>query len=333
MAVDRCRRSAPLLASLLLAFTLLVAPQALAAPADVVGAVMGLRAQVPPEARTVDTLGRERIGTGLLIDGSGLVVTIGYLILEAAAVDLFDHEGKQIAADIVAYDHDTGFGLVRARQPLQAKPIPLGNSTAAKVGDPLLVISRVGRLSGTQAKLVDRRELAGYWEYLLPDALLTRPPYPEFAGAGLIDTEGRLVGIGSLAVGDAAARDVPSPGNMFVPIDALKPILGDLLAFGRREGGSRPWLGVYAREAGDHIVVTGVAEDGPADQAGIAPGDEVRSVAGEPVRSLAEFYRKIWSLGQAGVKVAVGVTRNTRPLDLTVNSIDRMRWLKLNQSY
>jgi S1-C subfamily serine protease len=292
-----------------------------------------LRADVPPEARTVDSLGRERTGTGILIDGNGLVLTIGYLILEASAVELFDEDGRRIAADIVAYDHETGFGLVRAREPMKAKPIPLGSSSAAKVGDPLLVISRLGRLSGTQAKLVDRRELAGYWEYLLPDALLTRPPYPSFAGAGLIDTEGRLVGIGSLAVRDAAAQDVPSPGNMFVPIDALKPVLGELLAFGRREGESRPWLGIYAHDVGDHIVVTGVADDGPADAAGLMPGDHVRSVAGEPVRSLAEFYRKIWSLGHAGVKVVMSVTRDARPIDVTVTSIDRLRWLKLNQSY
>jgi S1-C subfamily serine protease len=335
MARDRGRSFVRPLArwSGFLAVFLLLSGPALADPRAVVEAVLGLRAEVPPEARTSDTLGTERLGTGVVIDGQGLVLTIGYLILEATAVDLYDARGQRIPAEVVGYDHDTGFGLVRARSPLAARPVPLGRSADVRIGDPLLVISRAGALAGRETRLADRREYAGYWEYLLEEALLTSPPHPAFGGAALIDASGRLVGIGSLGIPDAAAAGVESPGNMFVPVDALKPILADLIAFGKREGAHRPWLGVYAREMGGHVMVAGVAEGGPAAAAGLAAGDLVLAVNGQPVTSLAEFYRRIWSLGDAGVGVPLQVTRGARPMELRVNSIDRLRWLKLNQSY
>jgi S1-C subfamily serine protease len=317
----------------LLALFLLVSGPAVADPGAVIEAVVGLRAEVPAEARTSDTLGQERLGSGVVIDGEGLVLTIGYLIVEASAVDLYDAEGTRIPAEVVGYDHDTGLGLVRARAPLKARPVPLGRSADVRIGDPLLVISRAGALAGRETRLADRRDYAGYWEYLLEGALLTTPAHPAFGGAALIDTDGRLVGIGSLGINDAAAAGVASPGNMFVPVDALKPIMADLLAFGKRDGAHRPWLGVYAREVGGHVVVTGVAEDGPAAAAGVEAGDLVLGVGGQPVTSLAEFYRRIWGLGDAGVQVPLQVTRGPRPLSLRVTSMDRLRWLKLNQSY
>lgn len=302
-------------------------------PRATAAAIVGLRAEVPAEARTAATLGRERSGTGIVIDGSGLVLTIGYLILEAAAVDLYDAEGKRVPAEVVGYDHDTGFGLVRASTPLNVDPLPMGQSRELPIGEPLLVLSRDGALSGRETKLVSRREFAGYWEYLLPDALFTSPPHAAWAGAALIDREGRLVGVGSLTVGDAAASEVASPGNMFVPIDALRPILGDLLAHGRRDAPSHPWVGVYAQEHGGHVVVRSLADDGPAENAGLRPGDVVLAVGGAEIDSLAEFYRGMWGLGEPGVEVPLRVMRARRILELSVPSIDRMRWLRLKQSY
>jgi S1-C subfamily serine protease len=322
---------------LLLAMALLAAlppvPQAMADPRETVAAVVGLRSEVPAEARTADTLGRERSGSGVVIDGAGLVLTIGYLILEASAVDLYDANGRRIPAEVVGYDHDTGFGLVRASQPLEVAPLPLGDSRRLPIGEPLLVLSRDGELGGREAKLVSRREFAGYWEYLLPDALFTTPPHGAWAGAALIDRDGRLVGIGSLAVGDAAAEGVRSPGNMFVPVDALKPILGDLLAMGRRDASGHPWVGLYALEHAGHVIVRSVVDDGPAEGAGLQPGDVLLAVGGTQVGSLAELYRRIWDLGAPGVTVPLRVMRQDRVLDLNVPSIDRMRWLRLKQSY
>jgi S1-C subfamily serine protease len=325
------RRLAAAAAAMLAA--LAAAGVAQADPRDAVAAVLGVRAEVPPEARTAATLGRERAGTGVVIDGSGLVVTIGYLVLEAAAVDLYDESGRRVPAEVVGYDHETGFGLLRAAKPLEVLPVPLGSSRDVAIGEPLLALSRDGGLGGRQVELVSRREFAGYWEYLLPDALFTTPPHPTFAGAALIDREGRLVGIGSLFVGDAAAEEVASPGNMFVPIDALKPIMGDLLALGRRDAPGHPWVGVSAQEHAGHLVVRSVADDGPAETAGVRPGDVLLAVRDRQVGTLAELYREIWGLGEPGVAVPLRVMRQNRILELSVPSVDRMRWLRLNQTY
>jgi S1-C subfamily serine protease len=302
-------------------------------PRETVAAVLGLRAEVPAEARTAGTLGRQRSGTGVVIDGSGLVLTIGYLILEASAVDLYDASGRRLPAEIVGYDHETGFGLVRAKEKLEVVPIPLGRSKDLPIGEPLLVLSRDGELGGRETRLVSRREFAGYWEYLLPDALFTSPPHASWSGAALINREGRLVGIGSLVVGDAAAPDVDSPGNMFVPIDALTPILADLLALGRRDAPGHPWVGLYALEHQGMIIVRSVAEGSPAATAGLEPGDVILAVGGARVGTLAELYRRIWSLGDPGVTVPFEVMRESRVVRLGVPSIDRMRWLRLKQSY
>ena len=195
------------------------------------------------------------------------------------------------------------------------------------------MLSREGQLGGREAKLASRREFVGYWEYLLPDALFTTPPHPDFSGAALIDAEGRLVGIGSLGVADATAENVASPGNMFVPIDALSPILADLLALGHRDGPSHPWVGVTAQEQSGRLIVRSVADDGPAQRVGVRPGDVVLAVGGAQVASLAELYRAIWSLGEPGVPVPLRVLRANRVIELSVPSIDRLRWLRLDQTY
>jgi S1-C subfamily serine protease len=300
---------------------------------ELVSAVVRIKTHVNPEGRTVEGLGREREGSGILIDNDGLVLTIGYLMVEAYAAEVVDNSGRTVPASVVGYDHETGFGLLRALEPLAAVPVPLGSSGGVAIGDPLLVLSRDGGLGGRQVGLVSRREFAGYWEYLLPDALFTTPPHSAFAGAALIDREGRLVGIGSLFVGDAAAEEVASPGNMFVPIDALKPIMGDLLALGRRDAPGHPWVGVSALEHAGHVIVRSVADDGPAETAGVRPGDVLLAVGDTQVGTLAELYREIWGLGQPGVTVPLRVMRQNRILELSVPSVDRMRWLRLNQTY
>ena len=304
-----------------------------AGPAETVAAVVGLKAEVPSSARTAATLGRQRSGSGVVIDGNGLVLTVGYLILEASAVDLYPADGKRVPAEIVGYDHETGLGLVRATLPLKIAPIRLGRSKTVQVGDPLLVLSRDGALGGRESKLASRREFAGYWEYLLPDALFTTPPHAAFAGAALIDREQRLVGIGSLQVPDATADNVASPGNMFVPVDALGPILADLLAMGRRDAPGHPWVGMSTQEHGGHLIVRSVADDGPAEAAGVRPGDIVLGVGGVEVDSLAELYQSMWGLGDAGVTVPLRIMRGQQVLELSVPSIDRMRWLRLDETY
>ena len=300
--------------------------------ANPLDAVFGLRAEIPREARTAGSLGRVRQGSAVVIDDAGLALTIGYLVLEASEVSLYDADGRTIPADVVAYDHETGFGLVRALLPLDVTPLPLAAEIDSAEGDPLLVVSRAGPLEGTQVTLADRRVFTGYWEYLLEGALFTRPEHRQFGGAALIDPSGRLVGIGSLRVGNTMPDGRPSPGNMFVPVDLLPPILGDMLALGHA-GHPKPWLGVTSRESPEGVVLGGVSDGGPADRAGLQPGDRVVAVGEAPVGNLETFYRSVWKLGDPGVAVPLTVERGERMLDVTVRSIDRREWLRLDSSF
>ena len=300
---------------------------------DVLAAVVGVRAEVPATARTAETLGTRREGSGVLIDASGLVLTVGYLILEAGITEIVEAGGRVLPAEIVAYDHETGFGLLRALQPLDAAPMAVGDSTGLGAADPVLAVSRADGVAAQSAVVASRREFAGYWEYLLPDAIFTTPPLAAFAGAALIGRDGRLLGIGSLFVGDAADEGRHLPGNMFVPIDALQPILADLLEHGHRTTAPRPWLGLSSDERGGVIHVLRVATGGPAARAGIEPGDVIVGVAGAPVAGLADFYRRVWALGQAGVEVPLTVGRPSGRREIAVRSIDRYGWLRLDPTY
>ncbi len=302
---------------------------------DVIKAVVGISAMIPEDARTAEHLGTIRSGSGIVIDDDGLVLTIGYLILEATAAAVTDSTGALVPASLVAYDHNTGFGLIRAQMALGIKPIEMGSSAALDKGAPVIVISKGGPVPVMQAQVASRREFAGYWEYLLEDAIFTVPPNPQYGGAALIDSSGRLVGIGSLAVNDAVPASSPVPGNMFVPIDALKPILPELLEKGRTLAPPHPWLGVYTNENRGRVFVTRVAPGGPAATAGIKPGDVIMGVGGKRVKGMADFYRKIWARGDAGEEIPIDlVSANADTPEIqtiTVRSRDRYDWLKMNK--
>ncbi|MFQ5984916.1 MAG: S1C family serine protease [Alphaproteobacteria bacterium] len=291
-------------------------------------AVVKIEAVVTSDARTAATLGTRRSGSGVVIGDDGLIVTIGYLILEAESAEVVARE-QRVSATIIGYDHETGLGLLRAATPLDIAPLEVGDSSALRVRDLVLVASHGGLDRAQRAYIVSRREFAGYWEYLVDDAIFTTPPYPEFGGAALIGGDGRLVGIGSLAVGDAVPGETSVPGNMFVPIDLLKPILGDMLAHGRRAGRARPWIGMFTEEFRGHVFVTRVAPDGPAEKAGVKPGDIVLAVAGEGVESLADLFRKVWARGDAGVEVPLAIVQGSTVREMLIHTADRYDYLRL----
>ncbi len=302
---------------------------------DVIDAVVGISTMIPEDARTAEHLGTIRSGSGIVIDGDGLVLTIGYLMMEATTAAVTDATGKLVPAVPVAYDHNTGFGLLRAQQPLGVKPVELGSSVDLAEGANVVVISKGGPIPVMPARVASRREFAGYWEYLLEKAIFTVPPHPSYGGAALIGPDGRLVGIGSLVVSDAIPALRPVPGNMFVPIDRLKPIMAELLEKGRVSAPRHPWLGVYSNEKDGRVFVTRVAADGPADVAGIKPGDIIMGVGGNRIKNVADFYRKIWARGEAGTEVPIDLLPAGRGeikiVKVTVSSQDRYDWLKLNR--
>jgi S1-C subfamily serine protease len=292
------------------------------------GSVLTLRATVPPDAFTAETLGTERGGSAVLIDSDGIVLTIGYLITEASQVWLTTIDGRAVPAHVLGYDQGTGFGVVQALGRIDVPPLALGVSAKAALGDRVIVAAGGGRERAVAAQIVAKQEFAGYWEYVLPEAFFTAPAHPFWGGTAMIGPRGELLGIGSLQLPHQLGNGRVVPLNMVVPIDALKPILDDLLKFGRPNRPARPWLGLFASESEGQVVIMGLAGDGPARRAGLRAGDTVLAVAGAEVSELAEFFRAVWALGDAGVDVPLTIDREGDAFDVTVTSGDRNRYLR-----
>jgi S1-C subfamily serine protease len=292
-------------------------------------AVVSLRSRVPADAFTAETLGIERAGQGVAIRADGLIVTIGYLITEAEEVWLTTNRGRVVQGDVVAYDYASGFGLVQALAPLGVPELPLGGSSRLAPDSPAVVGGAGGRSHSLTTQIVARQEFAGYWEYLIDEAIFTTPAHPNWGGTALIGPRGDLVGIGSLQLQHQASGEGVVPLNMSVPIDLLKPILDDLLTLGRVNLPPRPWLGLYATELeGTGVMIIGLAGDAPAQRAGLRAGDIVHRVAGGKITSLADFYRAIWTLGPAGVDVPLSLEREGDLFDVSITSADRDRFIK-----
>jgi S1-C subfamily serine protease len=291
-------------------------------------AVVGLRATVPHDAYTAETLGTERAGNGVLIRGNGLVLTIGYLITEADTIWLNLSDGRSVPGHVLGYDQETGFGLVQALAKLDMPALDIGQSAAAAIGERVVVGGAGGRQRSVAARIVAKQEFAGYWEYVLDEAIFTAPAHPNWGGTALIGPGGDLIGVGSLQLQHSVEKGQAQNINMIVPIDLLKPILDDLMKFGRRNMPPRPWLGLYATEVENRLVVVGLADKGPAKQAELHTGDIVLTVAGKEVRDLASFFRRVWAQGQAGVEVPMTIYRDGETMELRVKSSERNRFLK-----
>jgi S1-C subfamily serine protease len=288
--------------------------------------VIGLHSIIPSDAFTAESLGVERAGNGVLID-DGLVLTIGYLITEAETVWLHLGDGRVVEGHALGFDGETGFGLVQALGPIDLPSLPLGNSATAEVGDRVVVGGLGGSSKSVAGRIAARQEFAGYWEYLLNEAIFTFPSHPNWGGTGLISATGELIGIGSLQI-ERERSGKHEHLNMAVPIDLLKPVLADLRSFGKVNKPPRPWLGLYSTEVDDKVVVVGIAPKGPAARAELKNGDVILAVNGERVASAAAFYRKFWSLGAAGVEVPLTLYSGGATFDVTLHSSDRERFLK-----
>ena len=295
---------------------------------DAANAVVGVKVRALPDAYSNETLGQIRNGSGVLIDRDGLVLTIGYLILEADQVEVTDSDGQTVPATVVAYDDATGFGLIRPLGPLAEKPIRIGTSSSLAPSDRLMIVTGGGDQTISIASVVARRQFAGYWEYLIDGAIFTTPPRLDHSGAALVNKDGELVGIGSLFVLDAAQPGQKVPGNMFVPVDLLKPVLDELVRTGMQKGGRRPWLGVDSLEEDGRVKVLQVDDDSPAALAGLKPGDIILSLDGQEVDTLPVFYRTLWGAGPPGTPVRLTVLQGASVHEVVVRSIDRRQFMR-----
>jgi S1-C subfamily serine protease len=284
--------------------------------------VVLVHAEIPDEAFTASILGTERIGHGTVIGADGLVLTIGYLITEAESIWLTTHDGTVVPGHALAYDQVSGFGLVLPLGHLDVPSIERGSAAATNVGDSVIIIGHGGVEHSLDAKVISRREFAGYWEYLLEDALFTSPPHPQWGGTALVGQDGRLLGVGSLLVQETVGTETLD-ANMFVPIDLLEPILEDMKRLGRPARSPRPWLGMYTTAMQGNLVVGALTQGGPAHRAGVRLGDVVLEVAGEPVADLADLFRRIWGTGSAGAEVPLTLARGKSTSRVRVTSADR----------
>jgi S1-C subfamily serine protease len=290
-------------------------------------AAVMLRTEIPEDAFTAPILGTERAGNGVVIRADGLILTIGYLITEAESIWITTNRGAVVQGHALAYDQSSGFGLVMPLGRLGARPFALGSAASVKADSPVLVIGHGGRAHSLKARIVSKREFAGYWEYVLDEALFTAPAHPQWGGAALVGEDGKLLGIGSLLVQEAVGEKSVD-GNMFVPIDLLAPILDAMLASGRPKRPPRAWLGLYIAEMEGRLVVGGLAPGGPAERAGLKLGDLILEIGGERVAGLAALFRKIWNCGPAGAEVALAFSRRGATSTVRIRSADRSDFLK-----
>jgi S1-C subfamily serine protease len=296
---------------------------------DATNAVVAVKVKALPNARSNEALGAERTGSGVIIGADGLVLTIGYLIMEGDQVEVTDSNGLTVPAAIVACDHASGFGLLRPLGRLDQKPMRIGSSAPVAQLDRLMIVTGGAEQTVSIATVVSRRLFAGYWEYLINDAIFTSPPRLDHSGAALINRNGELVGVGSLFVMDALAPGEKLPGNMFVPVDLLKPILDEMVRTGAQRASQRPWLGVNSLEEDGRVKVVQVNEESPADQAGIVAGDIILSVNGQAVESLEKFYGTLWDRGaQPGALVNLTLLHGPNLKEVTVRSIDRREFMR-----
>ncbi len=295
---------------------------------DLPDGIVKLSIKAVADARSAATLGAEREGTGVVIDASGLILTVGYLIIEAGSILAMAPDGRVYPASVVGFDHASGFGLLRASPGVAKQPLKRGDSSKLKPLQSVRIAAHESAGGVSAACVSSCRRFTGWWEYMIDDAIFTAPPRGEHSGAALLDDDGKLLGIASLWVSDTLATGVAFPGNMFIPINLLEPILDDLIAHGRRQAPARPWLGIYTEEIEGHVVVTRTLADGPADRSGIKRGDIVLGVAGHSIGNQSEFYERLWASGQAGDDVTLHVLHDKKVKHYVVYSADRTDYFK-----
>ena len=296
--------------------------------AGALDAVVSLRAQIPDDAFTASVLGTERTGHGVLINASGLILTIGYLVTEASDIWIVTNAGQAVPGHLLGYDYETGFGLVQALGRLDLAPLALGDASRLNVGDEMILAGYGGTSESIRVNVAARHEFAGYWEYVLDDALFTAPPHPNWGGAALIDNDGRLAGIGSLYI-DQIVDELPDvDGNMCVPVNLLEPILDELQMYGRTLKPARPWLGMFVSEIEGRFMVAGMYKDAPAARAGLNAGDVVLSIGGRQPQTLAGLFRSVWSIGPAGSAIPIEVERDDERVSVSIESVDRRDFWK-----
>ncbi|MCZ6497670.1 MAG: S1C family serine protease [Gammaproteobacteria bacterium] len=290
--------------------------------------LVSVRSHVPDNAMTAGLLGTERSGHGVRIRDDGLIVTVGYVVSEADEIWIGSYDGMAAPGVVIGNDFQSGLALIKPTIPLPGSVMKLGRPQDLNRGDAVTVAGSVGiEPQKIQAQVVARQEFAGRWEYVLDDAIFTAPPHQHWSGGALIDLDGLLHGIGSLIIQGFEVNGSLRTVNMFVPIELILPVIDEICDHGRRLAPPRPWLGILAHDEEGELTIVGVYRNCPADDAGLRPGDIVTKVNGQPIHGLANLFRSVWKLGDAGVDVPLTILRNSERRETVVKSSQRAAYL------
>ena len=277
---------------------------------------------VPADARTAKALGTVRGGNGVVIDDKH-ILTIGYIVVEAETITITLPNSGVVPAELIGYDHTTGFGILKTILPSKLSSLKIGDSDNLNKEETLYVLPYLTEGSPSAVKMVSRRSFTGWWEYFLDKPIYTHPMNSSFAGSALINEFGEILGIGSLYVSDAAAKGIPSPGNLFVPINDLKPILDDLIANGKRTSDVKPYMGLTSNDDTGKVMITRVNDDGPAAKAGFMENDIILKVNKINIPDTENFYKTVWSQGGPGTLLDFEIERNNQIISLKLTTMDR----------
>ena len=306
-----------------------IRPATRTTPEPLLEALVSLRSQVPDDAMSAGLLGTERTGHGVRLREDGLIVTVGYLIHEAEEIWIASGDGRAAPAFVVGNDFQSGLALIKPMMPFPGPVIETGDARALRVGDEVRIAgSGEADPQVIEAQVVAKEEFAGRWEYVLDEAIFTAPPHGSWSGAALLNTDGRLCGVGSLVIQGFEVKQARHNVNMFVPIDLLIPVIDEICERGRRSTPLRPWLGMLVHDENDQLTVVGVYRNCPADKAGLRPGDVILRVGDQPVRSLAHMFRTVWGLGDAGVEVPLLLVRDSQTQEAIIRSAERGEFMR-----
>lgn len=291
-------------------------------------AIVTVKTTVPDNARTAKSLGTEREGSGVVIDANGLIATVGYILAEATTASVSFSDGQTEEAEIVAFDEATGLGLLRTQSDVATIPISLGQSADLKSEQTVLIVPAAGESEAKGVKIGKVERFTSGWEFMINDAIHTYPPSTSFSGAALVSEKAELLGIGALVTIDIDIDPkVRVPGNIFVPIDSLKAVLGELLTAGRSSQSRKPWLGLDTKQTKKGVVVSSVIDEGPAQKSGIQSGDIIVAVDQAKIKNMGDLFEKIWSSFEAGDKVHLLIIRGDQYANVPVDTIDYYDWL------
>jgi len=282
------------------------------------GAVVNLHAMVPRAHPSSRILGNERMGSGVIVDPSGLVLTVNYVVMGASTVDVGFLKGRRVKAEVVAQDFEVGLALVRVkRQGLTA--VPLAGGTDLTCGEPVIAVASTGpqerRISGGLVTYLG--EFEAYWEYLLEHGIVSSAQNPGFGGGGLFSMTGALLGVVYLPLNEIVRC------SLAIPVDNYREHASELLRYGRVV--SRPkraWLGVFAHALEEGVVVAGVVPDGPGDRSGLQEGDLIVSLNAEEVGNRRDFYLSLWR-HEPGEPLTLEVMRDNKVRRFEVKGGDR----------